>query len=83
MDFVNNIESITIDLELLINALKFVSDYFEDKVHEDYSYLIRSDKDLYYELRSFYTLYQTLCNALDDIHTNCQNQIDSFYEKLG
>ena len=82
LDFVNNIECQIIDLDRLVLSFKFLSEHFENKVQEDYSYLIKHDAELYHELCSYYTLFMILCKTFEKLHNDCQNEIDLYYKKL-
>jgi hypothetical protein len=81
MEFVNNIENLMIDLEQIINASKLVDDLFEYKMAEEFSCLIRFNKELCSKIRSFHTIHNLLNKKLDDLHKNCISEIDSYYKK--
>lgn len=83
MDFLNNIENLVIDFDELVKTFEFLSEYFDNKINEDYSYLIKSNLELYQELKSFCNLFNLLGHSLEDLHNNFQNEIDLYYKELG
>ena len=68
MNFFDNIEDLMIDLGQILDALMMLDDLFEYKMTEEFSCLIKFDKELYTQIRSFHVIHNLLNKKLDDLH---------------
>ena len=82
MKFINKMEHNAVQMKNLVNAFKFLSDNFQNKIHQDYSYLIKDDKELYFELQSMQILFCLMEMGFDNLYKNFQCDVNSFYENL-
>ena len=59
---ISNIEDLVVEYSELLNSFKYLSKHFESYTYENFSSIIKYDKELDNELKSYYSLYYMSIN---------------------
>lgn len=80
---IDRIEENLIQMGIITDSFKYLLDRFEERLLEDYSFLLRNEvlKPYYYELRSDWFLFNTLLKSFNKIKNNFNSQVEKFYQE--